>query len=59
MFEVIQHMKISLSSRDVFENFKENFWDEFYKICEQRGYNMDESICVGEREEHKIDRKRN
>ena len=59
MFDVIQHMKISLSSRDVFENFKENFWDEFYKICEQRGYNMDESICVGEREEHKIDRKRN
>ena len=41
------------------ENFKENFWDEFYKICEQREYNMDESICVGEREEHKIDRKRN
>ena len=59
MFDVIQHMKISLSSRDVFENFKDNFWDALYKICEQRGYNMDESICIGEREEHKIDRKRN
>lgn len=59
MLEIMKQMRFSLSYKDIYDNFKESFWDKFYEICKQRGYNIDESICVGDREATTIDKKRN
>lgn len=57
MLEIMKQMKFSLSYQDIYNSFKQRFWNKFYEICEQRGYNMDKSICIGDRENYPINKK--
>lgn len=59
MLEIMEQMRFSLSYKDIYDDFKERFWNKFYEIYKQRGYSIDESICVGDREVTSIDKKRN
>lgn len=54
MLEVLEKMKYIYSYEDQYYFLKERFWEKFYELFQQKGYEIDESICIGERETQNI-----
>ncbi len=50
MLKIIEEMKYSKSTQDIYNNFKKRFWHKFNELLEKKGYKIGESICMDSRE---------